>query len=83
MNRTIFFILLTFVLVAIDWYVWQGLRLATRHFAPVTQRWIGGAYWGFTILTLIAYVAMQLLPPDYFGRTTRTFIFAFIAIPYL
>lgn len=83
MNRTIFFILLTFVLVAIDWYVWQGLRLATRHFAPVTQRWIGGAYWGFTILTLIAYVAMQLLPPDYFGRTTRTFVFAFIAIPYL
>jgi len=83
MNRTIFFILLTFVLVAIDWYVWQGLRLATRHFAPATQRWIGGAYWGFTALTLVAYVAMQLLPPDYFGRTTRTFVFAFIAIPYL
>jgi len=83
MNRTIFFILLTFVLVAIDWYVWQGLRLATRHFTPATQRWIGGAYWGFTALTLVAYVAMQLLPPDYFGRTTRTFVFAFIAIPYL
>jgi len=83
MNRTFFFILLTFILVAIDWYVWQGLRLATRHFAPATQRWIGGAYWSFTILTLIAYVAMQLLPPDYFGRTTRTFVFAFIAIPYL
>ena len=83
MNRTFFFIILTFVLVAIDWYVWQGLRLAIRNFAPVNQRWIGGVYWGFTILTLIAYVGMQLLPPDYFGRTTRTFIIAFVAIPYL
>lgn len=83
MNRTFFFILLTFILVAIDWYVWQGLRLAIRNLSPVTQRWIGGAYWSFTILTLIAYVAMQLLPADYFGRTARTFVIAFIAIPYL
>lgn len=83
MNRTVFFIFLTFVLVAIDWYVWQGLRLATRHLTPVTQRVIGSLYWGFTTLTLVAYILMQLLPPDYFNRTTRTFIFAFIAIPYL
>lgn len=83
MNRTVFFILLTFILVAIDWYVWQGLRLAIRNLSPVTQRWIGGFYWGFTALTLLAYVSMQLLPADYFSRTVRTFIFAFIAIPYL
>lgn len=82
MNRTFFFILLTFILVAIDWYVWQGLRLAIRHLTPFTQRWIGGVYWGFTAITLMAYVAMQLLPPDIFGKTTRTFVIAFIAIPY-
>ena len=83
MNRTVFFIFLTFILVAIDWYVWQGLRLAIRNMSPVTQRWIGGFYWGFTMLTLLAYVSMQLLPADYLSRTVRTFIFAFIAIPYL
>ena len=83
MNRTVFFIFLTFILVAIDWYVWQGLRLAIRNMSPVTQRWIGGFYWGFTVLTLLAYVSMQLLPADYFSRTVRTFIFAFIALPYL
>ncbi|TLV00191.1 metallophosphoesterase [Dyadobacter luticola] len=83
MSRNIVLLLLTFVLIAIDWYVWQGLRFATRNLAPVTQRWIGGAYWGFTFLTLLSYIAMQLLPPDYFKSTTRTFLFAFIAIPYL
>nr|WP_295934655.1 metallophosphoesterase [uncultured Dyadobacter sp.] len=83
MNRTFFFIILTFVLFAIDWYVWQGLRLAIRNLNPLTQRWIGGAYWALTAITLGAYIAMQLLPPDYFRSTTRTFVVAFIAIPYL
>ncbi|CAG5012421.1 3',5'-cyclic adenosine monophosphate phosphodiesterase CpdA [Dyadobacter sp. CECT 9275] len=83
MNRTIFFIILTFILVSIDWYIWQGLKLAIRNFTPGTQRLISGFYWTFTALTLLAYVAMQLLPPDYFSRTARTFVFAFIAIPYL
>ncbi|MCE7067254.1 metallophosphoesterase [Dyadobacter sp. CY326] len=83
MNRTFFFIFLTFILVAIDWYVWQGLRFAIRNLMPGTQRWIGGVYWGLTILTLGAYIIMQLLPPDSVKSTTRTFIIAFIAIPYL
>jgi len=83
MQRSHFFILLTFILIAIDWYVWQGLRLAIRNLSPVTQRFIGGFYWGFTFLTLAAYIIMQLLPPDYFKSTTRTFVVAFIAIPYL
>ncbi|MCF0038553.1 metallophosphoesterase [Dyadobacter fanqingshengii] len=83
MNRTFVFIFLTFILFAIDWYVWQGLRFAIRNLMPQTQRWIGGAYWVFTALTLGAYIMMQLLPPDYLKSTTRTFIVAFIAIPYL
>lgn len=83
MNRSFFFIILAFILIAIDWYVWQGLRLAIRSLTPVTQKWISVGYWSFTVATLIAYVGMQLLPPDFFGRTTRTFILAFIAIPYL
>ncbi|MCE7068910.1 metallophosphoesterase [Dyadobacter sp. CY327] len=83
MNRTFFFIFLTFILFAIDWYVWQGLRFAIRNLTPLTQRWIGGTYWIFTAATLGAYISMQLLPPDYFKSTTRTFVVAFIAIPYL
>ncbi|MCE7062503.1 metallophosphoesterase [Dyadobacter sp. CY343] len=83
MPRSVFFLLLTFILLAIDFYVLQGLRFAIRNLSPVTQRWIGGAYWAFTLLTLLAYVGMQLLPADYFKSSTRTFVVAFIAIPYL
>jgi uncharacterized protein len=82
MSRSLFFILLTFVLLAIDWYVWQALRAVLRTSSEPVQRWVGGVYWGFTILTLAAYVGMQLLPPDTFGRSSRTFILSGIAMPY-
>ena len=83
MNRTLIFILLTVVLFGIDWYVWQALRFVIRNFSQPTQRGITLAYWGFTSLTLFAYVMMQFLPADFFNRTTRTFVIAGIAIPYL
>jgi len=83
MNRTLFFLLLTVVLFGIDWYVWQALRFVIRNFSQPTQKWITWGYWGFTSLTLFAYVIMQFLPADFFNRVTRTFIIAGIAIPYL
>ncbi len=83
MNRTFFFLSLILVLFAIDWYVWTGLRFAIKSLSPQVQRWIGIGYWLFTAATLLAYLAIQLLPPDIFSRTVRTFVIAFIAIPYL
>ncbi|MDQ6477769.1 metallophosphoesterase [Dyadobacter sp. LHD-138] len=83
MNRTLFFILLTAILFGIDWYVWQALKFVIRNFSQPTQKWISWTYWGFTSLTLLTYVVMQLLPADFFNRMTRTFIIAGIAIPYL
>ncbi|TDB69231.1 metallophosphoesterase [Arundinibacter roseus] len=82
MNRSIIFLVLAFVLFAIDWYVWQALRTVIRTASPLTQRWVSGLYWGFSILSLSAYVLIQLLPPDMFSRIVRNFIFASIALPY-
>ncbi len=82
MNRSYFFIILTFVLFAIDWYVWQAVRTVIRTSSLTTQRWATGVYWGFTVLTLGAYIVVQLLPPDAFNKTVRNFVFAGIAIPY-
>lgn len=83
MNRSLFLILLTFVLFAIDWYVWQALRVVIRSSSFTVQRFAAYAYWGVTGVTLFAYVLMQFLPPDTFGRMARSMIFAGIAIPYL
>jgi predicted MPP superfamily phosphohydrolase len=83
MSRPLFLVLLTFILFAIDWYVWQALRVVVRSSSFTVQRFTAFAYWGLTGVTLLAYVLMQFLPPDTFGRMTRSMIFAGIAIPYL
>ncbi|WP_077924201.1 metallophosphoesterase [Spirosoma sp. 209] len=82
MNRTAFFFVLPAIMLLIDWYVWQAVKTLSRSTTENTQRIIAIAYWGFTGLSLLIYVAMQYLPPDSFGKNTRTFLWATIAIPY-
>ncbi|MBB5287618.1 hypothetical protein HNQ92_005784 [Rhabdobacter roseus] len=82
MNRSLFFIVLAFIFFALDWYVWQALRTVLRTSSESTQRWVSGIYWFFSVLPLSAFLLLQLLPPDTFGRATRNFVFAGIAIPY-
>ena len=82
MNRTVFFVLIAFLMLLIDWYVWQAVRTVTRSAAESTQRIIAILYWGFTAVSIFLYVTLQLLPADALSRNTRTFMYAGVVIPY-
>ncbi len=82
MNRTIFFLILAFVLFAVDWYIWQAVRTLIRTSSESTQRWTTGVYWAFSIIPLGALILLQILPPDFFSKTARNFVVAGIALPY-
>ena len=82
MNRTTLFFILPAILLLIDWYVFQAVKTLSRSTTESTQRTIALIYWGFTALSLLLYVVMQLIPPDSISRNTRTFLWASIAIPY-
>ncbi len=82
MNRTALFLILPVILLLIDWYVFQAVKTVSQSASESTQRIITFIYWGFTGLSLLLYVVMQLLPPDSVSRTTRTLLWAVIAIPY-
>ncbi|GAB4004588.1 metallophosphoesterase [Spirosoma sp. KCTC 42546] len=82
MNRTALFFILPAILLLIDWYVFQAVKTLSRSASESTQRIIAIAFWGFTALSLLLYIIMQLLPPDSISRNTRTFLWAAIAIPY-
>ncbi|MFD2932159.1 metallophosphoesterase [Spirosoma flavum] len=82
MNRTVLFFILPAILLLIDWYVFQAVKTLSRSATESTQRTIALLYWGFTALSLLLYVVMQLIPPDSISRNTRTFLWAIIAIPY-
>jgi predicted MPP superfamily phosphohydrolase len=82
MNRAALVFIAPAIFLLIDTYVYQAIRYLSRSASDSTQRTIAFIFWGFTILSLIAYVAMQLLPADSLSRQARTFIWAGIAIPY-
>ncbi|GAB3892612.1 metallophosphoesterase [Spirosoma agri] len=82
MNRTALFFILPAILLLIDTYVYQAIKTLSRSASESTQRTIAIIYWGFTGLSILLYVIMQFLPPDSISRTTRTFLWAAIAIPY-
>ncbi|WP_080059710.1 metallophosphoesterase [Spirosoma aerolatum] len=82
MNRTSLLLILPAILLLIDWYVFQAVKTLSRTATESTQRIITFIFWGFTALSLMLYVAMQLIPPDSISRNTRTFLWAAIAIPY-
>jgi len=82
MNRAALVFIAPAIFLIIDTYVYQAIRYLSRSASDSTQRTIAFVYWGFTILSLIAYVTMQLLPADSLSRQVRTFIWAGIAIPY-
>ncbi|WP_288429677.1 metallophosphoesterase [uncultured Spirosoma sp.] len=82
MNRAALVFIAPAIFLLIDTYVYQAVRYLSRSASDSTQRTIAFVYWGFTVLSLIAYVTMQLLPADSLSRQVRTFIWAGIAIPY-
>ncbi|MBD2702674.1 metallophosphoesterase [Spirosoma sp. BT702] len=82
MNRASLVFVLPVIMLLIDWYVWQAVKTVSRSASESTQRVITLIYWGFTVLSLLLFVVMQLLPPDSLSRQVRTFLWASIAIPY-
>ncbi|KAB7729007.1 metallophosphoesterase [Rudanella paleaurantiibacter] len=82
MNRILFFLVISLVFLFIDWYVYQAIRTVSRSLSDEAQRIIALAYWGFSALSVGVFLFMQLSPPDYFDRHTRTFLYAGVMIPY-
>lgn len=77
--RTLIIVLL---LVLIDLYVWQGIRLLTKSLNPFWQRSINLLFWGFTIFSIAIFSAMLLSDWKEWPKAFRTYSFALIFIVY-
>jgi len=83
MSRLLVIVVVSALMLLIDWYVFQAVKTVTDESSEGTRRTATLVYWGFTGLVLIAYWLVQFSPPDAFGRVTRNFLYTFIVIPYL
>ncbi len=79
-SRIIIFILLLF---AIDFYVFQGVKVLTSQKALSSQRLINYIYWGVSFLCLSTIFIGQFYDWHLWPKALRTYTFALIVIIYL
>ena len=82
MQRLIFLSFFALIFIAIDYYVFQGVKLLTNGLNSNTRKVIHYAYWSITILSFAGYFTYHLVNPDLVGSKTRTFIMVGIFMNY-
>ena len=61
MGRYTILVLLIFLSVLIDLYVYQGIKVLTLHLRPATRAMIHGAYWGVTAFAVAPFLVGGLV----------------------
>ncbi|GAB3506089.1 metallophosphoesterase [Emticicia fontis] len=85
MNRAFGLPIAVVVFFLIDLYVWQAVKLLIRSSSVLTQRVVGYGYWGFTIVSIIAFIAALTYSPAAppVKASFRTFLLAGVFIIYI
>ncbi|MFD1816052.1 hypothetical protein SAMN04515674_112165 [Pseudarcicella hirudinis] len=82
MNKLIIVSLVTLVLLLIDWYVWQAVKVSVQNTSQNTQNFIKYFFWGLTILTLSGLWLYNFTNPDLLGKNLRTIILVGVFMNY-
>ncbi|HNQ61051.1 MAG TPA: metallophosphoesterase [Bacteroidia bacterium] len=76
-------IILILILLAIDLYVFQGVRFLMHHKSMQTQRWLGIGFWSITLLSITPIVIAQFVDWQSWPKMLRTITFSMVVIIYL
>ena len=76
------FIILFFILFAIDLYVFQGVKVLVLHKSVSTQRMVTIIYWSVAILCLSFLLLANIFDWHTWNKSFRTYSFAFIVAVY-
>lgn len=82
MNKIFAFILLLGILVAVDWYVFQAVRIVWEGSQAQTRRIVYGIYWTLTLLTLGILIIYPQLPVSAFTLNARRFVMVWVFMIY-
>ncbi len=74
--------ILTCVLLLIDWYVWQAVKVTLQNNSNNAQENIKWVFWGFTTLILVGLWAYNFVSPEILGVKLRTLILSGLFITY-
>ncbi len=82
MNKLIIIPIVTAILLIIDWYVWQAIKVASNSASQQSQLIIKYIFWGITAITLSSMWLYNFTNPDWLGKNLRTIIMVGVFINY-
>ncbi|MCS7019892.1 MAG: metallophosphoesterase [Cytophagales bacterium] len=74
MSKVIFFLLIATILLAIDWYVFQAVRVVWEDSQAQARRLIYGIYWALSLLTISILAIYPYLPASATMLKARRFV---------
>src|SRR6185437_7076844 len=74
--------IILFILLIIDIYVFQGLKILVASWGHGNKKLIYVVYWLCTALAILFFLAFRLGNPEKWSRFARTFMFSFILLSY-
>jgi hypothetical protein len=83
MNRLFVFLVLTALFLALDYYLFQAVRVAMRSLAPNTQRWITYVYWALPVIAMTITIVGFYMYPAYLSYKTRNLLVAAVFVLYI
>ena len=66
------------VMLLIDWYVFQALRVVTHQVSPRARWIIFGVYWAITVAVVASILLAPVINLDNLPKIFRTYFFAII-----
>lgn len=67
-----------FILLLLDWYVFQAVKAVTLTSSPRNRAIVQNLYWGITIFAIAGFILFALTGRDFLPRVVRTYLFAII-----
>lgn len=64
------------IMLALDLYVFQGVRAVSRFYHPRSRMLVSVVFWGISFLVLALLLAFLFSGPDFGGRRLRSYFFA-------
>ncbi|CAM3775809.1 metallophosphoesterase [Aquirufa aurantiipilula] len=80
MNKLLFIPIMSLVILAIDYYVWQAFKTGFQQQSQSTQQIIRWVYWTISASIIFGIIGYNFLPLTYWNKTIRTFFMASVMI---
>ncbi|MTI31627.1 metallophosphoesterase [Xanthovirga aplysinae] len=82
MNKLLVVPILALILLFIDWYVFQAVRVVSENLSVIPRRIIYYTYWGITTLVLSGLFLYNFGNPDNYSRVFRMFLLTAVFVNY-